>query len=543
MNRFVAYSSQKMETLCFRLPGHGDSTLKHMNSLRSRQHFCDITIVASDNQTFRGHKVVLAACSPYLRDQFLLNPSSKLQVSVLHSSSVVCDLLLSCYTGVLQFNSEEIVNYLTAASYLQMEHIVERCRGALKKYVRLKNPSPPKTADEESQISPVIVTGSVHSVGVGPSPKRPHSPGPDRSSTSAQDSGQNQGNSPSVNDSFIEVNASDEEVTVKQEDTEVYRVYVSEENRANRDETVKENQSQDGHDPEAEEVIIGEGGHYQLQPAEEPVAGGSQAVESFRLTLKHRLSDSKPSKGRGRGFKKRKWMTAQERRLLAEQQDMWYVTNSGVALGSDYNQDTLKPGSYISVELPRFADFEMGESRGEKQVALFALEDAGGGEGSSGLQPSEGAGRGDESVAVVGSTSNATGPVICDHCGMAFPTANILAIHCRTTHMLYVCPCCGKNFHHSANLSRHMAVHRTSGKSHQCPLCFKTFTQKSTLIDHMNLHSGERPHKCAYCHARFAHKPALRRHLKEQHGKTTGQNSLHEQQERERREAPNNVQE
>ncbi|MEQ2207555.1 Zinc finger and BTB domain-containing protein 12 [Xenoophorus captivus] len=130
-----------METVCFRLPGHGDTTLKHMNSLRFRQHFCDITIVASNNQTFKGHKVVLAACSPFLRDQFLLNPSSRLQVSVLYSSSVVCDLLQSCYTGMLQFSPEEIVNYLTAASYFQMEHIVERCRGALEKYVQLKNPS------------------------------------------------------------------------------------------------------------------------------------------------------------------------------------------------------------------------------------------------------------------------------------------------------------------------------------------------------------------------------------------------------------------
>lgn len=164
-----------METLCFRLPGHGDTTLKHMDSLRSRQQFCDITIVASNNQSFKGHKVVLAACSPYLRDQFLLNPTSKLQVffteaapglqprsppplhtscilwhfsqvSVMYSSTVVCDLLQSCYTGVLQFSPEEIVNYLTAASYLQMDHIVERCRGALKKYMQLKNPSLPKVS-------------------------------------------------------------------------------------------------------------------------------------------------------------------------------------------------------------------------------------------------------------------------------------------------------------------------------------------------------------------------------------------------------------
>ena len=81
-----------MEALCFRLPGHGDATLKHMNSLRSRQHFCDVTIVASDNQTFRGHKVVLAACSPFLRDQFLLSPASKLQVG--HTRHTTPNILL-----------------------------------------------------------------------------------------------------------------------------------------------------------------------------------------------------------------------------------------------------------------------------------------------------------------------------------------------------------------------------------------------------------------------------------------------------------------
>lgn len=65
----------------------------------------------------------------------------------MYSSTVVCDLLQSCYTGVLQFSPEEIVNYLTAASYLQMDHIVERCRGALKKYMQLKNPKPPKVCN------------------------------------------------------------------------------------------------------------------------------------------------------------------------------------------------------------------------------------------------------------------------------------------------------------------------------------------------------------------------------------------------------------
>ncbi|XP_029369784.1 zinc finger and BTB domain-containing protein 12 [Echeneis naucrates] len=550
-----------MEMLCFRLPGHGDITLKHMNSLRSRQHFCDITIVASNNQTFRGHKVVLAACSPFLRDQFLLNPSTRLHVSMLYSSTVVCDLLQSCYTGVLQFNPGEIVNYLTAASYLQMEHIVERCRGALTKYVQLKSPSLPKTTVGESQSQPVIVTGSVHSVASPPtsrpSPVDPHSPvvqpvEQNDGDTPAQGSSQQHDDSPMQNDPCIKVNASDEEEETRNEDYNVFRVYVSEEEQRNRDQEEEAGIPSDGPPdacyPETEGLVIGgEGSEYDLNQTED-LSNGGLSVTGLRA-FRSRMSDHKigrgRGRGRGRGFKRKRWVSSQEKRptAVAHHQDLWYLAAGlGPGIGLDYSQEGLKTGNYISVELPGL-DFSMGDVQGEKGspraangLNQFSLEESncGAGEGGSGMTTVATNEGGDESVAVVGSTSSVAGPVICEHCGMTFPSAHSLAVHSRSTHLLYACPCCGKHFHHSANLTRHMAVHRGAGKTHQCPLCYKTFTQKSTLIDHMNLHSGERPHRCAYCHARFAHKPALRRHLKEQHGKTTGQNSLHEQEEIER---------
>lgn len=546
-----------MEMLCFRLPGHGDTTLKHMNSLRSRQHFCDITIMVSNNQTFKGHKVVLAACSPFLRDQFLLNPSSKLQVSMLYSSTVLCDLLQSCYTGVLQFNPEEIVNYLTAASYLQMEHIVERCRGALKKYVQLKNPSPPKMTSEENQSRLVIVSGSVHSVASAspptdrPSPGDPHSPevrSVEENVDMLAPGNQNHDDSAMLDEPCIKVNASDEEEETRQEDYDVFKVYISEEAQMNRDREERGAPSdglQDTGYPEAEGVVIGgEGSEYDLNPTEEDLSTRGLSMEGLRA-FRRRLTDPKigrgGGRGRGRGLKRRRWVSSQEKRApgLDQNQDLWYMATAGMggSLGVDYSQDGLKTGGYV--ELPRL-DFGMGDTEGEKVSPMaanqFALEESscGAGEGSSGLSGVGANEGGEESVAVVGSTSSVSGPVICEHCGMTFPSAHSLAIHSRSTHLMYACHCCGKNFHHFANLTRHMVVHRVGSKTHQCPLCYKTFTQKSTLIDHMNLHSGERPHRCAYCHARFAHKPALRRHLKEQHGKTTGQNSLHEQEERER---------
>lgn len=60
---------------------------------------------------------------------------------MLHSSTVIRELLQSCYTGILQFSTKEIVNYLTAASYLQMEHVVEKCRVALSQYLQSKSSS------------------------------------------------------------------------------------------------------------------------------------------------------------------------------------------------------------------------------------------------------------------------------------------------------------------------------------------------------------------------------------------------------------------
>ncbi|XP_077404843.1 uncharacterized protein LOC144037323 isoform X2 [Vanacampus margaritifer] len=497
-----------MEMLCFRLPGHGDMTLQHMNSLRFRQHFCDVTILTSNSQTFRGHKVVLAACSPFLRDQFLLNPSSKLQVSMLHSSSVMCDLLQSCYTGVLQFKPEEIVNYLTAASYLQMEYIVERCRDALKKYMQLKTPNPLKITTEERPPQPVIVSGSIHSI-ASPLGSRPS---PDNASGQSGDA-----------------------------QRDMFQVYISDEEQN----SVKEEEAgapidehRDARSPAADTEVAGEGGEYDLNPtAQGPDTDGfsREGLRSFR----HRLSE--PSRGRGRatgrGFKRRRWVSSQEKKSAP--QDLWYLAGTADGFGMDLSEG-LKTGSFFSVDLPRL-DLNLDDTQGDKSLPLaanslthFPVEESGdAGEGSCRLNAGTSEG-GDESVAVVGSTSSVTGPVICEHCGMTCPSTHALAMHYCSAHQVYACPFCDKQFRHSYNLNRHMALHRGNGKPHQCPLCSKGFTQRSTLIDHMNLHSGERPHRCAYCHARFAHKPALRRHLKEQHGKTSVQNSIHEQEERER---------
>ncbi|XP_063793011.1 zinc finger and BTB domain-containing protein 26 [Pseudophryne corroboree] len=135
--------------LRFKLDNHGDSMLGRMNALREQSKFCDVTVHIDDVKV-PGHRVVFAAGSPYLRDQFLLSNSQEVHISILQNSEAGKHLLLSCYTGILEFPDMELVNYLTAASFLQMSHVVERCTQALWKFIKPRQTPESKTEEEET---------------------------------------------------------------------------------------------------------------------------------------------------------------------------------------------------------------------------------------------------------------------------------------------------------------------------------------------------------------------------------------------------------
>ncbi|XP_075691639.1 zinc finger and BTB domain-containing protein 26 [Rhinoderma darwinii] len=142
--------------LHFQLDNHGDSMLGRMNALREQNKFCDVTVHIDDVEV-PGHKVVLAAGSPYLRDQFLLSDAQEVHISILQNSEAGKQLLLSCYTGVLEFPEMELVNYLTAASFLQMSHVVERCTQALWKFIKPRTAPEMKNEEGETRGAPEIV--------------------------------------------------------------------------------------------------------------------------------------------------------------------------------------------------------------------------------------------------------------------------------------------------------------------------------------------------------------------------------------------------
>ncbi|XP_016349524.1 LOW QUALITY PROTEIN: zinc finger and BTB domain-containing protein 6-like [Sinocyclocheilus anshuiensis] len=480
-----------VDVVSFRLPGHGDTALSNMNFLRTQQHFCDVTIVAGGRRMFRGHKVVLAACSAFLRDQFLLNPSSELQVSMLHSSAVVCELLQSCYTGMLQFSAKEIVNYLTAASYLQMEHVVEKCRGALSQYMQPRSCSPVVNVSTSNKSIQTVKSEDYPSMPV-----------------------------------IISVRGSDASGHFEGEDgpeSDVFQVQINDEHQ--------DPEKTSGAEEEDREAVVVLDDHGQLDAGiEEPYMEGrpkGNGIGGAGRMWRRRHGAHRG--GRGRGFKHRKRYTFKDRKLLGNYQDyqehLLTLDETMGNFGADFQANqNLTDGSV-------FVEYRPGERQGEEigsdgGPAHFSVEASSGEEGMGVGTHTNEHGAADESVAVVGSTSCVAGPVVCEQCGLAFSSTQDLAMHSLSTHRLYVYPCCGKHFSHFNIFNRHMIVHCGVSKHHCCPLCHKTFTQKSTLCDHMNVHSGERPYVCAYCHVSFAHKSALRSHLMEQHGKTMPQNHM-----------------
>ncbi|XP_043941198.1 zinc finger and BTB domain-containing protein 37 [Protopterus annectens] len=117
---------EKSGSIQLEIPDFSNSVLSHLNQLRMQGRLCDI-IVNIQGQTFRAHKVVLAASSPYFRDHMALSDMNTISISVIKNPSVFEQLLSFCYTGRICLQLADIISYLTAASFLQMQHIIDKC--------------------------------------------------------------------------------------------------------------------------------------------------------------------------------------------------------------------------------------------------------------------------------------------------------------------------------------------------------------------------------------------------------------------------------
>lgn len=125
--------------------------------LRNDGHFCDITIRVQD-KIFRAHKVVLAACSDFFRSKLVGQAEDDSQsVLDLHHVTVTgfLPLLEYAYTATLSINTENIIDVLAAASYMQMFSVASTCSEFMKSSILWNTPN--------SQQEKVLDTGQENS--------------------------------------------------------------------------------------------------------------------------------------------------------------------------------------------------------------------------------------------------------------------------------------------------------------------------------------------------------------------------------------------
>ncbi|XP_077599057.1 zinc finger and BTB domain-containing protein 43 [Stigmatopora nigra] len=125
--------------VCF--PSARAAVLDNLNRQREEGRLCDLSIHVQ-GKVFKAHRCVLAASSPYFHDQVLLKNVTTVSLPSVMDPVAFESVLSSAYTGQLSIVHDDIVNYVTVASFLQMWHIVDKCTEILKR---------PRPAQEATQ--------------------------------------------------------------------------------------------------------------------------------------------------------------------------------------------------------------------------------------------------------------------------------------------------------------------------------------------------------------------------------------------------------
>uniref|UniRef100_UPI0037E7EEEE zinc finger and BTB domain-containing protein 26-like n=1 Tax=Semicossyphus pulcher TaxID=241346 RepID=UPI0037E7EEEE len=468
------------DSLLFRFPAHADSILSNMNALRQEHRFCDITLLLGGPPgstvrplRFHAHRVVLAASSDFLRDQFLLHEGrAELSVGVVSNLEVGRRLLLSCYTGLLEVPLGELVNYLTAASALQMTQVAEKCAQAISQY-----------------LSPTLafLNLEMHS-------EEKEIQHGDSSQPGARFKRQEERDVAQPGTSNQEVSREECKSKMKVSQGSEVEGQGMREARDDRRVVVATKELSEGSGSCPDTLELEEGGDIR------PVHTHKSSYQADQITGGPRCSPPPATAIRGHMSSKTGGSSAQHEELLG-----YSRKREGEEEGECREEEEM---FMLAAQLQDCEDLPDSE--------LFRL---------SGSHLPESYCSGDE-LTDDSDSLLVQRPYLCRRCDRVFQHLQSYVGHLKE-HRQYLCLVCGKGFSQRSNLTRHIRVH-TGVKPFRCPLCHKTFFQKATLQDHLNLHTGDKPHKCQYCAMHFAHKTGLRRHLKGIHGKCSLQNVLDE---------------
>ncbi|KAM9786833.1 zinc finger and BTB domain-containing protein 8A [Syngnathus typhle] len=114
---------------------HQTNLLKQLNQQRRQELFCDFSVLV-EGHLFRAHRNVLCASSGYFRmllTQGLDGMSESANATFDSFSPEIFTVILDfIYSGQLDLSSQNVIEVMSAASYLQMNNVINYCKNFIK---------------------------------------------------------------------------------------------------------------------------------------------------------------------------------------------------------------------------------------------------------------------------------------------------------------------------------------------------------------------------------------------------------------------------
>ena len=99
-----------------------DHTTETFKSLQAEEYFTDVTLVSDDHHQFKAHRVIISACSPYLKRVLLKNPHSHPLLFLRGAERSDLESILEfMYLGQISIKKYEIDMFLKIANEFELE--------------------------------------------------------------------------------------------------------------------------------------------------------------------------------------------------------------------------------------------------------------------------------------------------------------------------------------------------------------------------------------------------------------------------------------
>ncbi|XP_026126182.1 zinc finger and BTB domain-containing protein 34-like [Carassius auratus] len=425
----------------FDVPEFSNTVLNQLNELRLQGKLCDI-IVHIQGQPFRAHKAVLAASSPYFRDHSSLGTMSGLSISVIKSPEVFEQLLAFCYTGRMSLRLRDVISFLTAASFLQMQAVIDKCTQILEGiHSKISVPVPTGIDPDNDCTTSRAVRNGVKDGGIFVNPTQISPPyysrqnhcGEGRSSGKgvAEEGQSDRGSSDSISEQEVSMEVESEQVDLIGKDGQVTDVHIKLE-KTDRPYSDSSSAGDDGYHTElvdGEQVLAVSVGSY--GPVLSSAAYTYSALPSSCFVS---LSSSSPSR----------------------------------SLLSSVRGGRARPKRPVPLQADLLTQLKPGATEGDPPATATTFEND------------------VRERSFRGQWYPYNERLICIYCGKSFNQKGSLDRHMRL-HMgitPFVCKFCGKKYTRKDQLEYHIRGH-TDNKPFHCQICGKCFPFQGTLNQHL----------------------------------------------------------